>query len=206
MFKETGQWGNLVIWIILCFSLGKTLFFSSAQFKLHSDMVGWVWCGRTWLVHTDHNRIEHLWDEPAWKLQAWPFCPTSASDLKSVLLNEWAKISTVSCRRAEELCKTTNCLKTSANKSWRVTGERCIIRTAESVPWLVSCGPSNRVTWDCAQSSMSDSSVWLSLSVWLLHIKVTFPIKAFVLRHEPRSILGMIIKVETQTMYVSITL
>lgn len=37
----------------------------------------------------------------------------------------------------------TNCLKTSANKSWRVTGERCIIRPAESLPRLV--GPSNRV-------------------------------------------------------------
>ncbi len=27
--------------------------FPSAHRKVHKDMVGWVWCGRTWLAHTE---------------------------------------------------------------------------------------------------------------------------------------------------------
>lgn len=61
-------------------------------------------------------------------------------------MNEWKSPQYLQKAFPEELkssVQDTNCLKTSANKSWRVTGERCIIRPTESVPRLV--GPSNTV-------------------------------------------------------------
>lgn len=166
-------------------------------------------------------------------------------------MNEWKSPQYLQKAFPEELkssVQDTNCLKTSANKSWRVTGERCIIRPTESVPRLV--GPSNTVRiwvnkterlscltgrplkqhatspWPEQHQALGTDQFYIrdekeymflmgfcsganqshkAASVWLLHIKVTFPIKAFVLRHKPWSILGMIIKVDTQTIYVSIT-
>lgn len=61
----------------------------SAQIKVYKDMVGWAWCGRTWVAHTEPwpQPIKHLWDDQERKLRARPSHPASVLDLTNNWMN-----------------------------------------------------------------------------------------------------------------------
>ncbi len=54
-----------------------------SQSKVCKDMVGWVWCGRIWLAHTEPwpQPHQYLWEELEWRLWARPFHPKLVPDL-----------------------------------------------------------------------------------------------------------------------------
>lgn len=64
------------------------------QSKVHIDMDDRIWCGTTWLACTESKphpvRTPFRWIRAGSMSQA--FCPTSVSDLKHVLVEEWSEI------------------------------------------------------------------------------------------------------------------